>query len=164
MILPVLKYGHPLLRQKGARVEAITPAITELIADMLETMYAAAGVGLAAQQIGRALQLMVIDVREVKDRPSTLELGGQSAEVSAFMPLVLISPEIKPAGDPVPGPEGCLSFPEIYQDITRPESVQVTALDATIPYSEPLEAWVLPDEDKIVAAAGQVLGSSPVTA
>ena len=129
MILPVLKYGHPILRQKGARVEAITPAITELIADMLETMYAAAGVGLAAQQVGRALQLMVIDVREVKERPSTLERGGQSAEVSAFMPLVLINPEIKPAGDPVAGPEGCLSFPEIYQDITRPESVEVTALD-----------------------------------
>ncbi len=130
MILPVLQYGHPVLRQKGARIEAITPAITQLIADMLETMYAAAGIGLAAQQVGQALQLTVLDVRDVKDRPSTLELGGQPADVSEAMPLVLINPEVKPAGEPVSGPEGCLSFPEIYQDITRAESVEVTALNA----------------------------------
>ena len=130
MILPILTYGHPILRKKGARVEAITPAILELIANMFETMYAAAGVGLAAQQIGQPLQLTVIDVRGVKDRPSTLELGGQPVDVSEVMPLVLINPQLKPAGDPVAGPEGCLSFPEIFQDITRPESVAVTALNA----------------------------------
>ncbi|PYK97418.1 MAG: peptide deformylase, partial [Verrucomicrobia bacterium] len=67
MILPVVKYGHPILRQKGARVEKITPAIKKLIEDMLETMHAAAGVGLAAQQVGHALQLTVIDVREARD-------------------------------------------------------------------------------------------------
>src|SRR6266542_576190 len=130
MILPVLQYGHPVLRQKGARIEALTPAITQLIADMLETMYAAAGIGLAAQQVGQALQLTVLDVRDVKDRPSTLELGGQPADASEAMPLVLINPEVKPTGEPVTGPEGCLSFPEIYQDITRLESVEVTALNA----------------------------------
>ena len=68
MILPVLKYGHPTLRQKGARIETITPQIKQLISDMFETMYAAKGVGLAAQQIGHALQLTVIDVRGVTDR------------------------------------------------------------------------------------------------
>src|SRR5213594_2488887 len=130
MILPVVRYGHPVLRQKGARVEAITPAITELIANMFETMYAAAGIGLAAQQVARPLQLTVIDVRGVKeDRPSTLERGGQFTDVSACMPLVLINPEIKPAGEPVTGPEGCLSFPEIYGDISRPEFVEVKAMN-----------------------------------
>src|ERR1700685_3598725 len=110
MILEVVQYGHPVLRQKGVRIESITPEIKKLIADMFETMYAAKGVGLAAQQIGRALQLTVIDVRGATDRPSTLELAGKDSDVAAFMPLVLINPEIKPFGDPVIGTEGCLSF------------------------------------------------------
>jgi peptide deformylase len=129
MLLEVVKYGHPVLRQKGARIGAITPEIRKLIADMLETMHAGKGIGLAAQQIGRAVQLTVIDVREVKDRPSTLELDGKPADVAAFMPLVLINPEIKPIGDPMASTEGCLSFPEIYAEVTRPESTDVVALN-----------------------------------
>src|SRR5437764_9386726 len=112
MILPVLKYGHPMLRQKGARVEKITPEIGQFIADMLETMQATAGVGLAAQQVGHAWQLTVIDVRAAKDRPSTLELSGRPVDIAGFMPLVLLNPEITPAGQSLAGPEGCLSFPE----------------------------------------------------
>ena len=129
MILPVVKYGAPVLRKKGDRIDRLTPAITALIDDMFDTMRAARGVGLAAQQIGRALQLTVIDVTGVEDRPSTLDLDGKVADVAAFMPLVLINPEVKPVGEPVSGPEGCLSFPEMYADITRPESVEVRALD-----------------------------------
>src|SRR5262249_28307721 len=94
-----------------------------------ETMNEARGVGLAAQQIGQALQLAVIDVRQATDRPSTLELKGQPADVNGFMPLVLINPEIRPAGPPAEGPEGCLSFPEIYADIARPEAVEVVAMN-----------------------------------
>lgn len=127
MILPVVKYGHPVLREKGARIDKITPEIEQLIADMFETMYDEKGVGLAAQQVGRALQLAVIDVREVKDRPSTLHLKGTPVDVGALMPLVLINPSWKAVNDEVVGPEGCLSFPEIYADITRPESVDVAA-------------------------------------
>jgi peptide deformylase len=130
MLLPILKYGHPVLRKKGARIERVTPEIAKLIADMFETMHAAAGVGLAAQQVGRALQLTVLDVRAVVDRPSTLELDGRPADAAGFMPLVLINPQVTPAGpQQVAGAEGCLSFPEIYEDITRPESVVVTALN-----------------------------------
>ena len=129
MILSVIKYGHPVLRQKGAPVETITPAIRQLIADMFETMNASKGIGLAAQQVGTALQLTVLDLRAVTDRPSTLELNGQPADVNDFMPLVLINPVVKPLGDPVAGPEGCLSFPEIYGDIMRSESVAVKALN-----------------------------------
>jgi peptide deformylase len=127
MNLPIVKYGHPVLRQKGARVDSVTPEIKHLITEMFETMYASKGVGLAAQQVGRALQLCVIDVRGIEDRPSTLHLGGRPADVAAFMPLALINPELKPVGEPVAGPEGCLSFPEMYSDITRPSSVDVTA-------------------------------------
>jgi peptide deformylase len=130
MILPITKYGDPILRRKGARIEKVTSAIQKLIADMFETMHAAAGVGLAAQQVGQPLQLTVLDVRAVKDRPSTLELEGKAADVHSFMPLVLINPEIKSYGESATGPEGCLSFPEIYADITRPEFVEVVALNA----------------------------------
>ncbi len=129
MILPVTRYGHPVLRQKGARIESVTPEIKKLIADMFETMYDEKGIGLAAQQVGVARQVTVIDVRGVTDRPSTLELDGKPAEVKDFMPLVLINPEVKPVGKPVAGPEGCLSFPEIFGDIARPETVDVTALN-----------------------------------
>jgi peptide deformylase len=129
MILPVLKYGHPVLRQKGARIESVTLEIKQLIAEMFETMYASKGIGLAAQQVGRALQLTVLDLRAVTDRPSTLQLKGKPAELDALMPLALINPEIKPYGETVPGPEGCLSFPEIYGEIPRPESVEVKALN-----------------------------------
>ena len=129
MILPVVKNGHPALRQKGTRIASVTLTIRQLIADMFETMYANKGVGLAAQQVGKPLQLTVIDVRGAVDRPSTLDLGGKPADVQEFMPLVLINPEIKPAGEPVVGPEGCLSFPEIFADVTRPEFVEVKAMN-----------------------------------
>lgn len=129
MILPVIKYGHPVLRQKGARIEMVTPEIRQLIADMFETMNVSKGIGLAAQQVGQALQLTVLDLRVVTDRPSTLELKGKPTNVNDFMPLVLINPEVKPVAEPVVGPEGCLSFPEIFGDISRPESVDVKALN-----------------------------------
>src|SRR5688500_6971771 len=129
MKLPIVQYGHPVLRQKGTRIEKITPEIEQLIQDMLDTMYHEKGVGLAAQQVGRALQLTVIDVREATDRPSTLELNGASADPASIMPLVLINPEWKAVNDPVAGPEGCLSFPEIYADVSRPESIDVNAMN-----------------------------------
>jgi len=131
MILEIVKYGSPVLRQKGARIETITPVIKQLIADMFDTMVENHGVGLAAQQVGVAKQITVIDVRGMKDRPSTLELAGRPADVASIMPLVLINPEVTPVNEPVAGPEGCLSFPEIFTDISRPESVDVRALDAT---------------------------------
>ena len=130
MILDIVKYGSPVLRQKGAKIEVITPEIKKLIADMFATMEENHGVGLAAQQVGVAKLLTVIDVREVTDRPSTLELDGHSADVASIMPLVLINPEVTAAGDAVKGSEGCLSFPEIYAEIARPETVDVKALDA----------------------------------
>jgi len=95
MILEIVKYGHPALRQKGAKIESITSEIKKLIANMFETMEQNHGVGLAAQQVGVAKQLTVIDVRAVAaDRPSTLELDGQPADVASIMPLVLINPVV----------------------------------------------------------------------
>ena len=129
MIFTVTKYGNPVLRQKGARIESVNDEINQLTDDMFETMRSSRGIGLAAQQVGKALQLAVIDVRGITDRPSSLELNGASSDVEAFMPLVLINPEIKPLNEPIAGPEGCLSFPEIYADISRAESVEVRAMN-----------------------------------
>src|SRR2546430_9195402 len=128
MILPILQYGDPILRTKGQRIEKIDDRIRELAANMIETMHAAHGVGLAAQQIGEALQLTVLDISAVEDRPSTLILDGKEiTDPRTAMPLVLINPEIELRGENEVGVEGCLSFPEITGDIERAKSVIVRA-------------------------------------
>jgi peptide deformylase len=127
MILPILEYGDPILRAKGKRIEEIDDRIRELVANMVETMHAANGVGLAAQQIGQPLQLTVLDISPVEDRPSTLKLNGEDVEPRTAMPLVLINPEIELRGETEVGVEGCLSFPEITGDIERAQSVIVRA-------------------------------------
>jgi peptide deformylase len=127
MILPILEYGDPILRAKGKPIENIEDRIRELAANMIETMHAAKGVGLAAQQVGEALQLTVLDVSLVEDRPSTLKVDGKEVDPKAAMPLVLINPEIELRGATETGVEGCLSFPEITGDIERATSVIVRA-------------------------------------
>ena len=127
MILQILEYGDPILRAKGKPIENIDDRIRELAANMIETMHAANGVGLAAQQIGEALQLTVLDVSLVEDRPSTLKLDGKDVDPKAAMPLVLINPEIELRGANEVGVEGCLSFPEITGEIERAKSVIVRA-------------------------------------
>jgi peptide deformylase len=127
MRLSILQYGDPILRAKGKRIEKIDDHIRELAANMLETMHAANGVGLAAQQVGEALQLTVLDVSEVEDRPSTMSLNGKDFDPKAKMPLVLINPQITLREATDIGTEGCLSFPEITAEIERAESVVVSA-------------------------------------
>ena len=127
MILQILEYGDPILRAKGKPIENIDDRIRELAANMIETMHAANGVGLAAQQVGEPLQLTVLDVSLIEDRPSILKLDGKDVDPKAAMPLVLINPEIELRGANEVGVEGCLSFPEITGDIERAKSVIVRA-------------------------------------
>jgi peptide deformylase len=127
MILPIQEYGDPILRAKGKPIENVDDRIRELAANMIETMHAANGVGLAAQQVGEALQLTVLDVSLVEDRPSTLKLDGKDVDPKSAMPLVLINPEVELRGATEVGVEGCLSFPEITGDIERAKSVIVRA-------------------------------------
>ena len=119
MKLPILKYGDARLRAKGKRIEEIDEMIRELASDMLETMRAANGVGLAAQQVGEALQLTVIDVSQATERPSTMALNGVEVVPNEQMPLVLLNPEIEIGPEKEIAAEGCLSFPEISGDIER---------------------------------------------
>jgi peptide deformylase len=127
MNLPIVRYGDPVLRAKGARIETVDEAIRELAANMIETMHEAHGVGLAAQQVGQPLQLTVLDVTDVEDRPSTLKLNGVEMDPKTAMPLALLNPELTLSDDEDLGLEGCLSFPEITADIWRASSVVLRA-------------------------------------
>jgi len=128
MILEIVQYGHPALRSKGKRIEKVDDRIRALAADMLETMEDADGVGLAAQQVGLPLQLCVLDVSGVEDRPSSLQINGKECPPEEHMPIVLINPEVEKLGESETGIEGCLSFPGVSADVTRPEKVRVTAM------------------------------------
>jgi len=125
--LSILQYGNPMLRAKGKRVDKIDSRIRELAQNMIETMHAANGVGLAAQQVGEALRLTVLDISEVEDRLSTMKLNGKELDPKSAMPLVLINPEIEMSGETDVGTEGCLSFPEITGEIERAKSINVRA-------------------------------------
>ena len=127
MRLSILQYGDPILRAKGKHIEKIDNRIRELAQNMIETMHAANGVGLAAPQVGESLQLTVLDVSQVEDRPSTMELNGENTDPQSAMLLVLINPEIDLGSETEMGTEGCLSFPEITGEIERAKSVTVRA-------------------------------------
>ena len=128
MKLPIRKYGDPILRAKGKRIEKVDDKVRALAENMLETMHAANGVGLAAQQVGQALQLTVLDVSQVEDRPSTMTLDGQPvADLQTAMPLVLLNPVVRLGKETELGSEGCLSFPEITADIERAVMVEMDA-------------------------------------
>jgi peptide deformylase len=129
MKVSIVQYGEPVLRAKGARVDKIDNRVRELAQDMIETMHAAHGIGLAAQQVGEPLQLTVLDVSQVEDRPSTMKLNGENVDPKSVMPIVLINPEITLGTQTELGLEGCLSFPEITGDIERSISATVRAED-----------------------------------
>jgi peptide deformylase len=125
MPLPIVHYDDPILRKKGEKVKNFDAALTQLAAEMIETMYAAGGIGLAAQQVGRALQLCVVDLRGVHAEFSW-RLDGAQPPLELFMPMVIANPKVAP--EPLPeatSEEGCLSFPNIRGDVARPEIIVV---------------------------------------
>ena len=95
MVLEIVKYGNPVLRAKGLEVGAGDERAQKLAEDMIETMRAANGVGLAAQQVGVPIQLTVIDVSGVEDRPSEIIVDGKSARIGDFMPMILVNPVLE---------------------------------------------------------------------
>ena len=92
MILEIVQYGHPVLRERCKPVPEVTEETRELVANMLETMYDASGVGLAAPQIGKAIRLAVVDVSHDPECISFLKVNGEDAELDSIMPLVFINP------------------------------------------------------------------------
>jgi len=125
MVRDILLWGDPALRKKGKRVTEVTSEIRELAEDMLETMREAEGVGLAAQQVGEAVQLAVIDVSHNEECVSYLRVNGEDSTLEDIMPLTFINPELEMGSSKETYSEGCLSFPELRIDIRRP--LEVTA-------------------------------------
>ena len=118
-IRTILHYPDKRLREKGVAIPSVTPEIKQLIDDMAETMYAAPGVGLAATQIGAALQLFVIDVAG-DNEPSDLR--------------VFINPEIVERNGCIDWQEGCLSFPGVTEDVVAPILAQASGLEAGVDF------------------------------
>ena len=116
MIRPILKYGDDVLHARAKSVDAVTSEIDRLVEDMIETMYAAPGIGLAAPQVGVPLRIFVIDVSVGRD-PSAL--------------LVMINPEFVERDGMQLEEEGCLSVPGFNATVVRPSRVVVKGLDRT---------------------------------
>ncbi len=118
MLLPIVVYGDPVLEKKGEKIKEINDDIKKLVEDMYETMKAAPGIGLAAPQVGKSLQLAIVDLS-----------AGERPEER----IVLINPEIVEQEGTQKEEEGCLSFPGIFGFVERPEKVKVkyTDLDGT---------------------------------
>jgi peptide deformylase len=114
MIRSILKYGDTLLHEKARPVDAVTPEITRLIDDMIETMYAAPGVGLAAPQVGEPLRIFVVDVSVGRD-PAGL--------------YVMINPEFVERDGMQLEEEGCLSLPGFNATVVRPSRAVLKGLD-----------------------------------
>ena len=116
MSLSICTYGNPVLRKKAVEVPQVDGEIHELAKDMLETMYEERGVGLAAEQVGRTERMFVIDIPPESD----VSEDGSRENPDIGMPLVFINPEITGHTEDVQvGPEGCLSFPEIFANVER---------------------------------------------
>lgn len=125
MVLPVVKYGSPVLRTGATPVIAVTPALVKLAEDMLDTMYKTRGVGLAAEQVGHLEALCVIDVPpDCEDSDEVREFNS-----SVAMPLVMFNPVVLASEGEQTSKEGCLSFPGIGGEVTRPEKVTCQYID-----------------------------------
>jgi len=130
MTLRITQYGESVLHQKGETVQYFDNELTQLSKDMLEAMHQVQGIGLAAQQVGKALRFCVIDVPDHPDYPMACILDGKPLSPSLIMPLSLANPEVSALpSDEYYYEEGCLSFPEIRGDVARPERILVRYQD-----------------------------------
>ncbi|HIG83829.1 MAG TPA: peptide deformylase [Verrucomicrobia bacterium] len=124
MIREIVIYGDPVLRKKCDLVKNFSEDINSLVDDMLETMVSAEGIGLAAPQIGVPMQLAVVDVSHDPECISYLRVDGKDVDLLDMMPLIFVNPELEFDGEKDVMDEGCLSFPEIRGEVTRPYEVK----------------------------------------
>ncbi|MCA0382970.1 MAG: peptide deformylase [Bacteroidetes bacterium] len=124
MILPIVAYGSPILRRVAVDITPDYPNLTQLIADMWETMYASNGVGLAAPQINRCIRIFTVDSEQIienLDEEERQEYEGDEGIKETFINAHIVAF----AGDEWPYNEGCLSIPKVREDVMRPETVTI---------------------------------------
>lgn len=133
MILEITQYGNPVLRKKCRPVAEVDDDIRKLAQDMIETMIDAQGVGLAAPQVDRDLQLAVVDVSHDPECISYLRVNGEDVELTQMMPLVFLNPSLEFGSEKESSTEGCLSIEGISAEVRRPTEVKASLemLDGT---------------------------------
>lgn len=138
MKLPIISYGDPILKRKGEAIEKDYPDLQQLIADMFETMYAAHGVGLAAPQIGRSIRLFVIDASPYEEDEPGLE---------DFKKVFINAEILEEDGEKWLFSEGCLSIPDVREDVSRCPNIRIRYAD---------ENWV-EHEDEFSGLAARII-------
>jgi peptide deformylase len=129
MVQQIVQYNEPVLRKKGEKITSFNDALAQLTDNMVETMHDAGGIGLAAQQIGQAVQLCVVDLRQA-EVDYTWKLDGKQPPKELIMPLALVNPSVTAEREPTTeSEEGCLSFPDIRGDVIRPDRIRVRYQD-----------------------------------
>ncbi len=126
MILPIVAYGTPVLKKKGSDITPDYPALEQLLENMWETMYEANGVGLAAPQVGIAIRLFLVDASPFADDDELTE--EEQKQLTGFK-KVFINPQIEESGEEWAFNEGCLSIPDIREDVYRQEEIQIRYWD-----------------------------------
>jgi peptide deformylase len=130
MILPIVAYGHPVLRQVAKDIDATYPDLEKFIEDMWETMYASNGVGLAAPQVNRDVRIFVVDSAQIFSNMDEEEKAEENYPDAPGIKQVFINAHIvEEAGDDWAYNEGCLSIPKIREDINRAEEVTIEYLN-----------------------------------
>jgi peptide deformylase len=125
----IVQFNDPVLRKKGVKIAAFDAGLRKLAAEMVDAMHAARGIGLAAQQVGEARQLCVVDLRET-EADFDWQLDGSRPPLEIFMPMVIANPVVEAAPEPAESAEeGCLSFPGINGDVSRPDEIEVRYQD-----------------------------------
>ena len=127
MILPIIAYGDPVLRKLGKSIDKDYPALESLLENMFETMYGAKGIGLAAPQIGLPIRIFIVDATPFKD-DEELELEERNF-LSTFKQVFINAQIIDETGDEWVFNEGCLSIPDVREDVFRNETVKIEYLD-----------------------------------
>ena len=127
MVLPIVAYGDPVLRKVGKDIDKDFPGLDDLIENMKETMENAQGVGLAAPQIGRAIRLFLIDASPFSENEELEE--AEREFLKDFKRTFINAQIVEEQGDDWAFNEGCLSIPNINEDVYRPETIQVKYLD-----------------------------------
>lgn len=133
MILPIVVYGDPVLRKICSEIDKDYPELDKLITDMFETMYNAAGVGLAAPQIGKAIRLFIVDTEpfvDSDDEEDDEEFTKEEREqLKSFKQVFINARILEETGDEWKFNEGCLSIPKIREDVSRNETITIEYYD-----------------------------------